>query len=434
MALKPEEIAELSRWLPHRPGVYLMEDAKARVIYVGKAKDLQKRVLSYFQESRAHPAKLRALVRRTAKVQVLVVDSEKEALILEATLIKRHRPWYNVQLRDDKAYPLIRLSLAWEHPQLAIVRRKKKDGHRYFGPYVSAKAARSTLNLMNRLFPLRKCRGPQPPVRSRPCRHHQLGQCLGPCCNQILPAVYQGWVEEAELFLSGRLKEVSKRLEAAMRRAAQEERFEEAAALRDRLKAIETTLEKQVVVSADNLDRDVFGFRAGPTGLAVAVLFVRQGALVGSRSFFLKGIEQADRQVTAQAVSQFYANKTALPDQILLPARCQDQDLVAEWLTEVKGARLKIVVPQRGQGRALLARAEANAESALPLLAGSPQALAAQGLEELGRKLGLKTPPHSLEGFDISIHHKSHPVGSMVRFEDGRPVRSKYRNYKIKTV
>jgi len=433
MALSQDQLLELGRTLPHRPGVYLMKDSRSKVIYVGKAKDLKRRVLSYFQDGREEGAKLRALVRRVSGVDFLVVDSEKEALILEATLIKRHRPRYNVALRDDKAYPYIRLTTGVEFPQLSIIRRPRKDGHRYFGPYASAGAARATLSLLNRILPLRKCKGERPPLRSRPCLEYQLGHCLAPCTREVDPDIYLTCVREAELFLSGRLADVSRRLEEAMWRASQEERFEEAAAFRDKLKAVAKTLERQVMVSSQDLDRDVFGLASGPTGLAVVVLFVRAGALVGSRSFFIKGAE-ADGEVLAQTVGQFYTGKPAFPDQVLLPAPCQDQDLLAEWLSEMKGARVRITVPQRGQGRDLIQRARANAESALPVLAGSPEAQAAAALEELGRKLGLEGPPLSLEGYDISNLQQGHPVGAMVRFEEGRPARGKYRNYAIRTV
>ncbi len=434
MALSEAEIRELSRNLPHRSGVYLMEDAKAKVVYIGKAKDLNKRVMSYFQEGRPRDPKTRNLVRRVARVDFLVLGSEKEALITEAVLIKRHRPRYNVQLRDDKAYPLIRLSLAEEWPRLSIVRRVGRDGHAYFGPYVSAKAARQTLKLMNDLFPIRKCRGKKPDVRTRPCLHHQLGHCLAPCTRPVDKAEYQAWVERARLFLKGRFQEIARQLERDMWRASEAERFEEAAALRDKLAAVKTTLERQVVVSTRPVDRDVFGFAVGPTGTSVAVLFIRRGALVGSRNFFLRGVLQLDSAVVAQSIGQFYTGKSVLPDQVLLPQPADDMELLAEWLSEVKGAGVKLIVPRRGEMRILVARAQANAEGALASLAGSPEALANQGLAELGKKLGLAEPPVSLECYDISVHAGEHPVGAMVRFEDGRPVKSKYRNYKIKTV
>jgi len=453
MALSADELKELARTLPQAPGVYLMEDAKAKVIYVGKAKDLRKRVASHFQEGRDHDARHQALIRRTSRVDFLVAGSEKEALILEATLIKRHRPRYNVALRDDKAYPLIRLSSGDEYPKLSIVRRPRKDKHRYFGPYVSATSARATLKLMNHVFPLRKCPGAKPPPRSRPCLNHQLGLCLAPCCHQVGAGEYQRWVREVAFFLAGRAEEVKKRLEAAMWRAAEEERFEEAGAFRDKLAAMARTLEKQVMVSTRLLDRDVFGFAAGPTGLAAAVLFVRGGALTGSRTFFLRGVEAVGAEVIGQALSQFYIGKAALvaegqggrprtgghktailPQEILLPDRPADHELIAEWLSEARGSKVVLRAPKRGEGRDLVARAQTNAESALPLLAGSPEALAQEGLAELGRRLGLAASPESLEAYDISTHQGSHSRGAMVRFEDGRPVRSKYRDYRIKTV
>ncbi|MBW2619010.1 MAG: excinuclease ABC subunit UvrC, partial [Deltaproteobacteria bacterium] len=453
MALSADELKELARTLPHRPGVYLMEDAKARVIYVGKAKDLRKRVASHFQEGRDQGPRHRAMIGHTARVDFLVAGSEKEALILEATLIKRHRPRYNIDLIDDKAYPFIRLSIGDEYPKLVIVRRIRRDGHRYFGPYVSSGSARATLKLMHRIFPLRQCRGSKPPPRSRPCLHHQMGHCLAPCCLEVDPEEYQGWVDEAVLFLTGRTSEVQKRLKKAMREAAQEERFEEAAGLRDKLAAIEATLEKQVMVSTRLIDRDVFGFAAGPTGLAAAVLFVRGGALTGSRTFFLRGVEAAGAEVIGQALSQFYIGKAALvaegqgrgqrtgghktailPQEILLPDRPAASELIACWLSEARGSKVVLRAPKRGEGRDLVARAQTNAESALPLLSGSPEALAGEGLAELGRRLGLAASPESLEAFDISTLQGSHSRGAMVRFEEGRPVRSKYRDYRIKTV
>lgn len=451
MALTEEQLNELNRTLPLDPGVYLMSDVRKKVIYVGKAKSLKKRVSTYFQTSRTVGPKLRALVKNVAKVDWLVTGSEKEALILEATLIKRHRPRYNVTLRDDKSYPLLRLSIEETWPRLSLVRRPKKDAARYFGPYVSAKSARATMHLINRIFPLRKCQGPEPPPRSRPCLYHQMGQCLGPCCLEVSAKDYAKLVNQAASFLSGKADQVVRELEVEMWAAAEQEFYEEAANLRDKIKAVNKTLERQIMVSDQNLDRDVFGFSEGPTGLAAAVLFVRQGALVGNRTFFLKGVsfkggdglmpqtvgqeDEAFRAgVIGQAISQFYTGKTAPPDQILAPFPVEDQDLLAQWLSEVKDKRVRIIVPQRGQGKELIDRATANAEAALPVLAGSPEAMAEEGLAELGRRLNMPAAPDSLECYDISIHQGEKPVGSMVRFEEGRPVKSKYRTYNIREV
>lgn len=432
MGLNDAELAELARNLPHRPGAYLMEDARSKIIYVGKAADLRKRVLSYFRSPGPKDPKTAMLVSRAAKVNWLVTESEKEALILENTLIKRHRPRYNIALRDDKSYPYIRLTVTDQWPKLAIVRRPQRDGDLYFGPYVSAKAARATLKLMNELFPLRKCKGNKPDVRTRPCLHHQMDHCPAPCILEVDRESYLAWVERARSFLKGNYREVAREMEQAMWTAAKTENFEEAARLRDKLEAVRKTLERQVVVSERPEDIDVFGFSVGPTGASVAVLFVRQGSLIGNRNFFLRGVLQMDGAVVAGAVGQFYTGKTSLPDRILLPEQAADADILAEWLTDVKGRTVYLAVPQRGQGRQLLARAMANAETALPVLAGSPEALAEKALEELGTKLDLPGPPESMECYDISIHQGQHPVGAMVRFEDGRPARGRYRNYKIR--
>lgn len=434
MGLNDAELAELTRNLPQRPGAYLMEDAKAKIIYVGKAANLKKRVLSYFREAGPKDPKTVMLVTRAAKVRWLVTESEKEALILENTLIKRHRPRYNIALRDDKSYPYIKLSIKDHWPRLAIVRRPTRDGDLYFGPYVSAKAARSTLRLMNELFPLRKCKGQKPDIRTRPCLHNQMNRCPAPCVNQVDRAEYLAWVDRARAFLKGNYRAVAEAVEQEMWRAAKNEIFEEAARLRDRLASVKKTLESQVVVSERNEDLDIFGFCNGPTGTSTAVLFVRRGALVGSRNFFLRGVLQIDSEVVSRALGQFYTGKNVLPDSILLPLEPQDSEIMAEWLSDVKGRQVHLKAPQRGLGRRLLARALANAEAALPVLAGSPEALAERALEELGQRLSLESPVESMECYDISIHQGENPIGAMVRYEDGRPARSKYRNYKIKTV
>jgi excinuclease ABC subunit C len=419
--------------LPSSPGVYLMKDATGNILYVGKGKDLRKRVFSYFREKEHQSPKTRVLVSKISDVEFILTGSEKEALILESNLIKRHRPRYNVLLRDDKRYLVLRLDPKEEYPRLSLVRRIRKDGAHYFGPYASANAVRQTLKVLHGMFPLRQCSGTKFRQRARPCLNHQMGRCLGLCVGAISPEEYGPVVEEAVLFLKGRTQDLHEKLRQEMERAADRLEFEKAAMYRDRLNAVEKTLEKQLMVSARFRDQDVVGTHEAGDNLGLAVLFVRGGRMVGSRCFVFKKPQSSSSEVVRAFILQYYEAGKPIPEELLISEPLVEQELLAEWLSDLKGKRVGVRLPQRGEGRQLLAMAAHNAANYLRsemTRATDPM----PALDRLRQRLGLESIPHRLECIDISNFRGKFPVGSLVVFRDGEPDKSAYRRYRIKTV
>jgi len=419
--------------LPSGPGVYLFKDAAGKVLYVGKAKSLRKRVQSYFARRDQTPVKIRAMLARAAGLDTMVTATEKEALILEGNLIKRHRPRYNVILRDDKNYLALRIDPKEEYPRLGLVRQIKKDGAHYFGPFASAHAVRETLKVINRVFPLRQCSGSTFRKRQRPCLNFQMGRCLGLCTRTISPEEYGRVVEEAVLFLKGRTRDLQDKLQEEMERAAAALEFERAAMYRDRLAAVEKTLEKQRVVSSHFRDQDVIGIHGDEEGFALAVLFIRGGRLVGSRVFEIQSPRGEDCEAVRAFVQQHYGEGAPVPEEVLVGSELEEEDLLAQWLSDLRGQRVTIRAPQRGDGRHLVAMAAHNA--ATHLLGRRSQAGDAEGaLKRLQEILGLGAPPRRLECVDISNIQGRFAVGSLVAFHDGHPDKSGYRRYRIKTL
>ena len=419
--------------LPSRPGVYLMKDSKDNILYVGKGKDLRKRVLSYFREKNHHSPKTRVLVAKISDLEFITTASEKEALILESNLIKRHRPRYNVILRDDKRYLVLRLDPKEEYPRLALVRRIRKDGAFYFGPYASAHAVRQTLKVLHGMFPLRQCSGSKFQRRERPCLNHQMGRCLGLCAGSVTPEEYAPVVEEAVLFLKGRTQDLQKKLRQEMKRAADRLEFEKAAMYRDRLDAVEKTLEKQLMVSSHFRDQDVIGTHESGENIALAVLFIRGGRMVGSRAFVFRETKDSAQEVIRAFVLQYYERDRAIPEEILISEPISEQELLAEWLSDLRGKRVTFRVAKRGEGRQLLSMAAHNAANYL--MSEMPRATdPLPALERLQKRLGLPSFPHSLECVDISNFRGQFPVGSLVVFQDGEPAKSAYRRYRIRDV
>jgi excinuclease ABC subunit C len=416
---------------PHAPGVYLMKGSEGQVLYVGKALDLRRRVQSYFRAAGDGRYQIRFLMERTVTMEYLVTDTEKEALILENTLIKRHRPRYNLDLRDDKTYFSLRIDLAEEFPRLTIVRSIPQDGARYFGPYASAAAAREVVKQLQKIFPLRRyplatCR-----KRSRPCLYHQIRQCAAPCHGLIGEAEYATLVRGAVLFLEGKSSDVVRGFREQMRQAAAAEHFEEAARFRDLLQAIETTLERQKMVTAGG-DLDVLGFSREEKEMVVALLFVRNGALVGSRNFPVKW-ELADAEGVAAFLSAYYAGEVTVPPEILLPLELPEVAGLMEFLAERRGNVVRLLRPQRGPKRELVELATTNAATALSDQHQTEQA--AEGvLRELQRHLHLPALPRRIECYDISMFQGGAAVGSRVVFQDGVPDKAGYRRYRITTV
>jgi excinuclease ABC subunit C len=417
----------------HSPGVYLMLDQKSTVLYVGKAKDLFKRLSSYARHQGAEYNKTKIMLTHVHKVDTILTRTEKEALILEASLIKKHKPKYNIILRDDKNYPFIKVSVQEEWPRVMMSRRRKKDGARYFGPYSSSSAMWSTLKLIATLFPLRKCKGGKLLARKRPCLNHQMGKCLAPCAGYADARVYATHVDSVIMILEGKNKDLIKRLSIQMQEAAAGLDFEQAAILRDQINALERTLEKQIVSGHQTNDQDIFGYTRKDAAVAIALLFIRNGLISGSRTFFLEDPYGDDKVILAQVLNQFYDQDSYLPKEILLPFEPEDLELIAENLTDLKDAKITIAVPQRGDKLKLIEMACANSDQVF-----AERKKKDQSWDSLSRtiqhKLHLLRVPERIECLDISNISGKQAVGSLVCFEKGEPAHSRFRHYKIRTI
>jgi excinuclease ABC subunit C len=418
--------------LPREPGVYMFMDGIGRVLYVGKATNLRSRVRSYFQESGDERVRVEFLVEAVRDVDVLITTTPSEALILENSLIKKHRPPYNVRLRDDKAYLCVRIDLKHDFPRIHMVRRFKKDGARYFGPFADAKAVRETLRTIQKTFGIRVCTDKTFERRERPCLFHQVGRCEGPCVGRISRDDYAAQVRAAIDLLRGRRKDVVEALRAGMTEASERLDFERAAVLRDRVRAVERTVERQAAVVADLGDRDVVGMNRRDRDILFEVLFVREGAVVSARSHLVRAVQDDAEALTAFLV-QFYGPGKWVPGEILVPHAPADHDLVEEVLSGVRGGRVRVAVPQRGAKREVLELARRNAAASLGARLDRRAAEMA-AVTALGERLGLEEPPGRIECFDISNFQGRDGVASMVAFTDGRPDTDRYRHYKIKTV
>ena len=417
--------------LPESPGVYLLKDPKGVVIYVGKAKNLRNRVRSYFQRVDERDAKTRTLMSKITDVDYLVTESEKEALILENNLIKKHKPRYNVKIKDDKNYICLRLTLEEPFPKLMIVRRIKKDRSLYFGPFPSALAVRNTLKLIHKLFPLRSCKDAKFKNRARPCINYQMERCLAPCVEKVDSRTYGEIVKEVRLFLQGKGKELIRILKGRMREKSDLLDFEGAARIRDQIHSIQKVIEKQHIVSKGFLDQDVLAFHRNG-GIGVQTLFVRNGMLLGGRFFSISPQKWPDEEIISSFINQFYREGKFIPQEILLPFSLQDHELIEQWLTEKKGSKVKLVVPKRGGRLHLVRMAMDNAEKALLSRTGL-EADPEQILRELQERLRLNRSPRTIEAFDISDIKGGAAVGSMVVFEGGEPLKSKYRRFRIRS-
>ena len=417
--------------MPPSPGVYLIKDAQGRVIYVGKAKSLPKRVVTYFQKT-SPGAKTARMAAQAADLDYIVTETEKEALILENSLIKRHKPRYNIILRDDKTYPFLRLTVNEPYPRLEVVRQIKKDGAIHFGPFSSASAMRRTIRLIRRLFPLRHCRRPDVTAVARPCLNFELGRCLGPCHGHISQEDYRSMVDEVILFFQGRNKRLIESLERKMKEASDCLDFETAARYRDRLADVRQTLEKQKVVSTDMKDRDVFGLAQENGRTLATIMFVRRGVLLGVRNIPVKGRSESQAEAMESLLGQYYSRDNIVPQEILVPVRLENNDLLQDWLRERRGKAVRLVHPLRGPKKKLVQMAVQNAATALAERLRAAD-LGAKALVELQKKLGLPGPPRRIEGYDMSTLQGDAPVGAMVVLENGRWIKSDYRRFKIKS-
>lgn len=433
--------------LPDKPGCYQFKDSAGQVLYVGKAEVLRNRVRSYFQDSAAHSSRIRLMVSRVADLEIVVTDSPVEALLLEANLIKRHRPHFNVRLRDDKQYPYICLTMNEPFPRPTIVRRVRRDGNRYFGPYTSSVAMRQALRVIKAVFKLRSCgRSIREGDQQKLCLDYHLGLCSGPCATMIARADYLKAVDEVSEFLEGKPDRALAQLETEMERAAEELNFEAAARYRDQIQAIERVMERQKIISTDLEDQDVVGLVSDGYHCVACVLQVRGGRLQGQERFFLDGAHPDElSEAVRQFVEQYYQRTSKFPRQVLLSHPVEDRELMETWLTERRDAttqgkerhRVHVQVPVRGEKRRLVELALTNAELQMneqKTRLATDQARAEEAVLELQEALELDTMPYRIECYDISNTQGTESVAAMVVFEGGQSKKSDYRKFKIKTV
>ena len=420
--------------LPDQPGVYLFKDAAGEILYIGKAASLADRVRSYFLKGADHSPKTTLLVSQIADLETIVTRSELEALILESNLIKRHRPKLNIVLRDDKHYPYLRLPIKEDFPRLSIVRRVQKDGALYYGPYTPAGALRETLKVIKKVFPLATCTIEIDGTAERACIEFEIKRCMAPCTGNQSKEDYQMIVAQVRQFLEGRDRELLDDLRAQMTAAAEQEEFEEAARLRDRLFKVERTLEKQRVTQTNDTDQDVVGVARQGTAVDLQLLFVRGGLLIGRKDFFWpQAADAGDEELVRSAIEQFYNKDGQPPKELLLPVELNDVALIEEWLSDKRGDKVRLVAPERGMKHQLLLLAEENAVASVAEHLRD-ELLDRQAVDELQRLLRLDHPPERIEGFDISNTMGNQSVASMVVWERGQLKKSDYRRFKIQTV
>ncbi len=417
--------------LPEGPGVYIFKDRSDQIIYVGKAKNLKKRVLAYFKSSGDLPHKTALMMNKAEGLDYFLTATEKEAFILEDTLVKRHMPRYNIILRDDKRYPCLRFDIQNPFPRLSIVRKIKKDGALYFGPFSSANSVRRTLKLIDRIFHLRKCKGRDLPKRSRPCLNYQLGRCLGACVHEVSSSAYKEIVDQVKLFLEGRNRELIRQLKKNMAQASEQLDFEKAARIRDQIRAVELTIERQHVVSPKMEDQDVIGLAQENGRFQLVILFVRKGYLLGSRDYLFKNKGGASTEVMEAFLKQYYAKESFIPKHILISESVEDLPPLNDWISDLAGKKVSVHHPMKGEKLRLVRMAVTNAENLLTTRSEIPK----DDLMVLAKSvLRLRKVPRVIEGLDISTLRGDQAVGTIVSFLDGLPHKPGYRNYKIKGV
>ncbi|MCL4215525.1 MAG: excinuclease ABC subunit UvrC [Candidatus Hydrogenedentes bacterium] len=419
--------------IPTAPGCYLMRDEQGTIIYVGKAKNLRARVRSYVNESDERFT-VKFLMQRVANIDFLVTTTDKEAVLLENSLIKQHKPRYNLRLKDDKTYVSLKMNLAHDFPRLTVTRKYRKDGSRYFGPYSSAHAVRETLRQLQRVFPLRTCTDAVLSNRVRPCLYHQMKQCCAPCVGYVDKEAYREIVSQVMMVLEGRSDELDKLLRKQIEQHAENLDFEKAAELRDRLFALQRTLERQRTVQVSGVDeRDVVGIHTHGRYSEIQLLFFRGNKMIGGRSFSFNQREMPVEELLSSFLLQYYSEAATIPGEVLLPLQVDDADVLEELLSEHRGARVSVHWPQRGEKKALLDMANRNAESGFAEKRLKDRANK-DLLEQIKDKLKLSKTPKRIECFDISTTQGDKAVGSMVVFQDGEADKSRYRRFAIKQV
>ena len=427
------DILEKLARVTHDPGVYLMKDAAGKIIYIGKARNLKKRLSSYFKNSGLLDAKVTILVHKINDVETIITGTEKEALILESNLIKRHKPRYNVVLKDDKRYPSLRIDINEKYPNFAIVRKIGEDDALYFGPFASARAVRETLRTINKTFKLRKCKAKDFKTRTRPCLHCQMEGCLAPCCLDVDADLYREQVNEAIMFLRGRTPNLIRKVKKQMAAAAEARNFESAARLRDKMYSLERTIEKQIAVTTDFKDRDVFALASETACSVITVLSVRGGFLTGTRHYDFSEVLSTVPEIIAGFIRQYYQRHRFIPDEVLVSTEPADYGLTEAWLRSLKGKKVRILHPMRGEKLRLVNLAQQNAQNDLKNRIAS-QSAEMDLLLRLQKKLDMKKLPQRIECFDNSNISGTEAVAAMVVFENARVRKDLYRKYRIRTV
>jgi excinuclease ABC subunit C len=433
----PETVQRKLDNLPDKPGVYLMHNAKGQVIYVGKAVDLKSRVRSYFHASAQEHPKTRRLVGEITDLEWIITDSEIEALILEANLIKRHRPRYNVRLKDDKRYPYLKIT-GGAFPKVVITRRMTRDGGQYFGPYTSTRALRETLDLLRRLFPYRTCDRTITGADRRACLYHDLQLCPAPCIGAVDEAEYNETIDQLLRFMNGETEDVMVDLKAAIEEAATALKFERAAQLRDRFEGLKHVMKRQRIISTAATNQDVVALACDDGNACVEVFFVRNGKLLGREYFVMEGGGCDDEEEIMTAfLEQFYTDAAMVPPEILLPAQIAEAAVLEQWLRTKRGDVVYLTVPRNGPGRNLLDLASTNATETLRVLQAEwehDKHRSERALNQLEEALNLPKAPVRMECYDISTTQGVEVVGSMVVFEHGVPKKSHYRRFKVRSV
>lgn len=435
----PDRIAALLPNLPARPGCYLMKDGEGKVIYVGKAVNLRNRVRSYFHAPQQLNPRIRRMVEKIADIEWIIVDSELEALILEMNLIKKYRPRYNVRLKDDKRYPYIKVHWADDFPKVTVTRQMIQDGSRYFGPYTSVWAVHQTLDLLRRIFPYLTCDRVITGKDERACLYYDIKLCRAPCIGAIDRENYRQMIADLCHFLEGHTEEIVARLKVKMEKAAETLQFEQAAVIRDQIRAIENVVEKQKVISSEMTDSDVIALARDNGDACVQIFFIRGGKLIGREYFLLEGAEETpDATVMAEFIKHFYDRAASVPDQVLLPDEVEEAQIIRQWLSQKKGSpKVEISMPRIGIQKELIQMAAENAAHTLATLKAQWEGdthRQEQALLELQEALDIHKPLNRIECYDISNTQGVAAIGSMVVFEKGTPRKSHYRRFNIRTV
>ncbi|MDM8127227.1 excinuclease ABC subunit UvrC [Paraclostridium benzoelyticum] len=436
------DIQEQLKKLPAEPGVYLMKNENDKIIYVGKAISLKNRVRQYFQSSKNHTSKVKSMVKNIAKFEYIITDSELEALILECNLIKQYRPKYNVLLRDDKTYPYIKVTVNEDYPRILKVRKVLKDKAKYFGPYTNITAVNDTLEIIRNTYPIRTCNIDIEKAianKVRPCLNKHIKKCIGPCTGEVSKEEYNKMIEEVILFLSGKEERLIEILKEKMNKCAMDFNFEDAAIYRDKIRSLEDMVQKQKIDSGtSDLNQDIIAMARAHDEACVQVFFIRNGKIVGREHFILEGVmDSSHKSILSSFVKQFYISQDYIPKEIIIEDEIEDSFVLEEWLTDKKGQKVNIKVPQKGDKKNLIEMVRKNAIEYLEKFSNLNKLKYQKSigaLEELKNILGLKDTPKRIESFDISNIQGVDSIGSMVVFTDGKKDKKEYRRYKIKTV